>query len=88
MAPTVSAKAKVRTAAIEIRGAKEGRRFSFALNQSMGSLRLFSAIKKAAPVVPPANEMGRRHRTTLSVSELSVDSTVSLPVGLGRKPFK
>ncbi|KAI0510670.1 hypothetical protein KFK09_011279 [Dendrobium nobile] len=89
MAPTVSAKAKVRATAMDSGGgAKESKRFSFALSQSIGSLRLFSAMKKAAPVVPTAKKAGGKHRSMLSVGQLSVDSTVSLPAGLGKRPFK
>ncbi|XP_020599052.1 LOW QUALITY PROTEIN: protein IQ-DOMAIN 14-like [Phalaenopsis equestris] len=89
MAPTVSAKAKVKAAAMESgRGAKEGRRFSFALSQSIGSLKLFSAMKIVAPPVPPPKVVSGRHRSTPSVGELSVDSTVSLPAGIGRRPSR
>ncbi|KAK8961022.1 Protein IQ-DOMAIN 14 [Platanthera guangdongensis] len=86
MAPTVSAKAKVRPAATEGGGGgKVGkRRLSFALSQSIGSLRMFYSTKEA----PPVKLSGGKHRPTTSVGELSVDSTVSLPAGLLRRPFK
>ncbi|XP_010927902.2 protein IQ-DOMAIN 13 [Elaeis guineensis] len=82
MAPTASAKAKVRSLA-EDRDGK--RRFSFGLDQSIGSLQwskgesLFAATRDAG-----SQRMGAgKHKKTLSV-----DSTVSLPAGVGRRPFK
>ncbi|XP_008790579.1 protein IQ-DOMAIN 14-like [Phoenix dactylifera] len=82
MAPTASARAKVRTLAEDYDGK---RRFSFGLGQSVGSLQWskggspFAAAKDAG-----SQRMGAgKHKTTLSV-----DSTVSLPAGVGRTPFK
>jgi len=92
MAPTVSAKAKVRdgqgAGADRYNGGKK--RFSFSLTQSIGSLRwgkgpLFAAKE---PAVPVQSMLSKRHRSTNSIGGLSVDSTVSLPAGVGRKPFK
>ncbi|ONK56890.1 uncharacterized protein A4U43_C10F14300 [Asparagus officinalis] len=93
MAPTVSAKAKVRENQID--GGRDGRngekkKFSFSLTQSIGSLRwgkgpLFAAAKEPVTVQRAARG---KHRSTNSIGGASVDSTVSLPVGVGRKPFK
>ncbi|XP_010242710.1 PREDICTED: protein IQ-DOMAIN 14-like [Nelumbo nucifera] len=92
MAPTISAKAKVRT----LSNLKEGsptpsqeakRRLSFPLTQSIGSLRwnkgsLFSSKDSMS------QRISGKHKSTPSIGNLSVDSTISLPVGVGRKPFK
>lgn len=89
MAPTVSAKAKVRAYSIpkERSAAATPRhdskkRLSFPLTQSIGSLRwnkgsLFSG-----------KDSSSQRMLGLSISNLSVDSTISLPAGVGRKRFK
>ncbi|XP_008788229.1 protein IQ-DOMAIN 14-like [Phoenix dactylifera] len=83
MTPTASAKAKSRALATDHEGKP---RFSFRFGQSIGSLQgsLFAATKDAG-----SQRMGSgKHKKTLSVGGLSVDSTVSMPAGVGRRPFK
>ncbi|KAG1328270.1 hypothetical protein COCNU_01G022040 [Cocos nucifera] len=84
MVPTASAKAKVRSSLAADHEGK--RRFSFGLGQSIGSLRWspFAAGKDAGS---QRTGMGK-HKKTFSVGGLSVDSTLSLPAGVGRRPFK
>ncbi|XP_040383714.1 protein IQ-DOMAIN 14 isoform X2 [Oryza brachyantha] len=79
--------------------AQEKPRFSFGLGQSIGSWAKSPFWKGAGggsvqPSIssrvgtPAASVAGGRHRPTRSVSELSVDSAVSMPAGLGRRPYK
>ncbi|XP_042520649.1 protein IQ-DOMAIN 14 [Macadamia integrifolia] len=91
MVPTVSAKAKVRANNPKERetmvSSSHGRRrrLSFPLTQSIGSLRwnkVFSTKDSSS------HRMLEKNQTLQSIGNLSVDSTVSLPVGVGRKPFK
>ncbi|PKA61571.1 Protein IQ-domain 14 [Apostasia shenzhenica] len=92
MAPTASAKAKVRSNVEEGGGSgrRDGRKFNFALRQSIGSLRLFSTMKGADPPNRPAAAatMAGRHRNSRSIGELSVDSAVSMPAEIGRMRYK
>ncbi|WVZ67855.1 hypothetical protein U9M48_016877 [Paspalum notatum var. saurae] len=98
MTPTLSASAKARARAQLLqqqqqqKAAQEKPRFSFGLGQSIGSWAK-SPFWKAGPPssrvgTPAASVAGGRHRPTRSISGLSVDSTVSMPAGLGRRPFK
>lgn len=99
MAPTVSAKAKVRgsgssskersTPATPIGGGESKRRLSFPLTQTFaGSFKwnrgsFFSNGKDSA-----ASQRGlTKHQSLHAMGNLSVDSTVSLPAGVGRRPF-
>ncbi|XP_047061627.1 protein IQ-DOMAIN 13-like [Lolium rigidum] len=103
MTPTMSASAKARARAHvlqqqldkERRAAEQKPRFSFGLGQSIGSWAKTPFWKGGGgqPSVPPsrmgtpaASVAGRRHRR--SVSGLSVDSTVSMPAGVGRRTFR
>uniref|UniRef100_A0ACD5WIQ7 Uncharacterized protein n=1 Tax=Avena sativa TaxID=4498 RepID=A0ACD5WIQ7_AVESA len=103
MTPTLSASAKARARAQmlqqqldkERRAAEQKPRFSFGLGQSIGSWAKSPFWKGGGdPSVPPSRAGtpaasvagGRRHRR--SVSGLSVDSTVSMPAGVGRRTFK
>ncbi|KAF0920480.1 hypothetical protein E2562_035379 [Oryza meyeriana var. granulata] len=101
MTPTLSAKARARAQLLkkqqekQAQAAQEKPRFSFGLGQSIGSWAKSPFWKGSAqPSVssrvgtPAASVAGGRHRSTRSVSELSVDSAVSMPAGLGRRPFK
>lgn len=77
MAPTVSAKAKVKA---KVHEKNEDKRFS------LGSIKWGkgSFWKETAP-----SEVSRRHRKTLSItSGISIDSAVSMPVVVGRRPFR
>ena len=102
MTPTMSASAKARARAQvlqqqldkERRASEQKPRFSFGLGQSIGSWAKSPFWKGGGePSVAPSSRAGtpaasvaggRRHRR--SVSGLSVDSTVSMPAGVGRRP--
>ncbi|XP_062207752.1 protein IQ-DOMAIN 13-like [Phragmites australis] len=98
MTPTMSASAKARARAhlqqLQQKAAQEKPRFSFGLGQSIGGWTKSPFWKggdeqSSSRVGTPVTSMaGGRHRSTRSISSLSVDSTVSMPTGLGRRPFK
>lgn len=92
MTPTVSAKAKVRANSNPKErypvtpSAESKRRLSFPLGQGIGSFKwnkgtLFSSKDSTSQRVI------ERHQSLQSTGNLSVDSTVSLPATVGRKPF-
>lgn len=92
MAPTVSAKAKVRASGNPRESfpgtpsSESKRRLSFPLTQGIGSFKwtkgsLFSSKD------PRSQRMLDKNQSLQSLGNLSVDSTVSLPAGVGRKPF-
>lgn len=104
MAPTVSAKAKVRASsnprersfgsAGSVGGGTPNsdsrRRLSFPLPQGIGSFKwakgsLFSSNKD--PVPSSHNRTPDNYQSLESLGNVSVDSTVSLPARVGRKPF-
>ena len=72
------------------KAAQEKPRFSFGLGQGIGSWAKSPFWKAPSSRVgtPAASVAGGRHRPTRSISGLSVDSTVSMPAGIGRRPFK
>lgn len=91
MAPTVSAKAKVRANSnpkerFPGTPSSEKRRLSFPLTQGIGSFKwnkgsLFSNKDSSS-------QRGLdKHQSLQSIGNLSVDSTVSMPATVGRKPF-
>ncbi|XP_058102500.1 protein IQ-DOMAIN 13 [Magnolia sinica] len=86
MVPTVSAKAKVRAHSIpKERSAAPAervskKRLSFPLTHSIGAL--FTGKDSTS------QRMSGNHKSLQSIGNLSVDSTISLPVGVGRKPFQ
>ncbi|XP_026444512.1 protein IQ-DOMAIN 14-like [Papaver somniferum] len=93
MTPTVSAQAKVRSHSnpkdrlLATPDREQKRRLSFPLTQSIGSMRwgkspLFSSKDSSSRSVLGKNQ------PVHSVGNVSVDSTVSLPPHLGRRPFK
>ncbi|XP_010258470.1 PREDICTED: protein IQ-DOMAIN 14 isoform X2 [Nelumbo nucifera] len=94
MAPTVSAKAKVRSQStpkgrplVSTPSQELKKRFSFPLNQSIGSLRwnkgsIFSSKDSSS------QRITGKHKSMQSISNLSVDSSISLPIGIGRKSFE
>ncbi|PUZ53525.1 hypothetical protein GQ55_5G058100 [Panicum hallii var. hallii] len=98
MTPTLSASAKARARAQLLqqqhqqqqKAAQEKPRFSFGLGQSIGSWAKSPFWKAPSSRVgtPAASVAGGRHRPTRSISGLSVDSSVSMPAGIGRRPFK
>ncbi|KAG2602548.1 hypothetical protein PVAP13_5KG696000 [Panicum virgatum] len=94
MTPTLSASAKARARAQLLlqqqKAAQEKPRFSFGLGQGIGSWAKSPFWKAPSSRVgtPAASAAGGRHRPTRSISGLSVDSTVSMPAGIGRRPFK
>ncbi|TVU36197.1 hypothetical protein EJB05_18119 [Eragrostis curvula] len=100
---SASAKARARAQLLERqrqqqqKAAQEKPRFSFGLGQSIGSWAKSpfwkggggggapsSSSRMGTPAASVAG--GGRHRR--SISGLSVDSTVSMPAGIGRRPFK
>ncbi|KAK6914492.1 IQ motif, EF-hand binding site [Dillenia turbinata] len=92
LTPTISAKAKVRANSNpkdrfpSTPGSEPKRRLSFPLAQNMGSFKwnngsLFSGKDSSSQRVLGKNQ------PLQSLGDLSVDSTVSLPAGVGRKPF-
>ncbi|GLT91571.1 hypothetical protein SLE2022_094530 [Rubroshorea leprosula] len=93
MTPTVSAKAKVRPSSIPKErylgtpSSESKRRLSFPLTQGIGSFKwnkgsFFSGKKDSS------SQRGLDKRQSLqSIGNLSVDSTVSMPATVGRKPF-
>ncbi|KAF8364578.1 hypothetical protein HHK36_033450 [Tetracentron sinense] len=93
MVPTVSAKAKVR-AYSNLRerfpatsNHEQKRRLSFPLTQSIGSIRWNKGSLFSNKDYDSQKVLGK-HRSTQSIGNMSVDSTVSLPAGVGRKAFK
>ncbi|EES01898.1 protein IQ-DOMAIN 14 [Sorghum bicolor] len=99
MTPTLSASAKARARAHlqqQQKAAQEKPRFSFGLGQSIGSWAKSpfwkagggGGLPSSRVATPAASVAGGRHRSTRSISGLSVDSTVSMPAGIGRRPFK
>ncbi|KAF8369284.1 hypothetical protein HHK36_032707 [Tetracentron sinense] len=93
MVPTVSAKAKVR-AYSNLRerfpatsNHEQKRRLSFPLTQSIGSFRWNKGSLFSNKDYDSQKVLGK-HRSTQSIGNMSVDSTVSLPAGVGRKAFK
>ncbi|POO02036.1 IQ motif, EF-hand binding site [Trema orientale] len=91
MNPTVSAKAKARASSnpkerFMATPSSEKRRLSFPLTQGIGSFKW----NKGSFFSSKDNSSGRvldKHQSLHSVGNLSVDSTVSLPAAVGRKPF-
>ncbi|XWS35344.1 hypothetical protein CRYUN_Cryun21dG0117600 [Craigia yunnanensis] len=92
MTPTVSANAKVRASSnpkerfMGTPGSESKRRLSFPLTQGIGSFRwskgtLFSGKDSSS-------QRGLdKHQSLQSIGNLSVDSTISMPATVGRKPF-
>ncbi|XP_020088802.1 protein IQ-DOMAIN 14-like [Ananas comosus] len=99
MAPTASAMARVRAHHADhhqLRRREEKRRRPFSFARWIGGAKeaaappsssSTSAIAAAAAAAAAEGRRGK-HRSTLSISGFSVDSTVSLPAGVGRRPFK
>ncbi|KAK3166218.1 hypothetical protein QOZ80_1AG0042920 [Eleusine coracana subsp. coracana] len=100
MTPTLSASAKARARAQLLqrqrqqqeKAAQEKPRFSFGLGQGIGTWAKSPFWKQQQPtpsrVATPAASVAGRHRPTRSIGALSVDSTVSMPAGIGRPLFK
>lgn len=92
MTPTVSAKAKARASSnpkerfMGTPGSESKRRLSFPLTHGIGSFKwskgsLFSGKDSSS-------QRGlEKHQSLQSIGNLSVDSTVSMPATVGRKPF-
>ncbi|CAL5394796.1 unnamed protein product [Camellia sinensis] len=90
MTPTVSAKAKVRTNSNPNRfpGTLSGdsnskRRFSFPLTPNIGSFKWNKGSTKDST----SQRVSEKDQSLQSVGDLSIDSTVSMPAAVGRKPF-
>ncbi|KAF8086057.1 hypothetical protein N665_0636s0029 [Sinapis alba] len=101
MAPTVSAKAKVRPNSNpkeRVMGtpsvSSETRRMSYPLTQqgldmfrwNKGSLHMSNSGSHRGPG-SPGGVVLEKHKTLKSVGNLSIDTTVSMPATVGRKPF-
>lgn len=89
MAPTVSAKAKVKARVQEKH--EDKRRFSFGIGQGIkwGKGSFWKDTASSERISNAPSEVSRRHRPTLSVaSGISIDSAVSMPVVVGRRPFR
>lgn len=96
MSPTVSAKAKARptgnpkdwltsTAASE---SSSKRRFSFPLTQNIGSS--FKWNKRSSSKDSTASQAQMvlgKHKSPRSIGDLSMDSAISMPAAVGRRPF-
>ncbi|KAL3621640.1 IQ-domain [Castilleja foliolosa] len=86
MVPTVSAKAKARANSnprerfLRTPGSESSRRYSFPLTPNVGSFKGGGSNKDTA------SQMGKDDLAR-SIGEFSVDSTVSMPALVGRKPF-
>uniref|UniRef100_A0A5B6ZHM1 DUF4005 domain-containing protein n=2 Tax=Davidia involucrata TaxID=16924 RepID=A0A5B6ZHM1_DAVIN len=90
MAPTVSAKAKVRPNSNPkdrfpgTPGSTESkRRFSFPLTPNLGSFKWNKGSSKDST----SQRALEKHPSLHSMGDLSVDSTISMPAAVGRKPF-
>lgn len=88
MAPTLSAKAKVRASSNpreRLGGTPTStdskRRLSFPLSQGIGSFKWSKGFSSKDQRVPD------KFQTLESIGNVSVDSTLSLPARVGRKPF-
>ena len=86
MVPTVSAKAKARDGPPATPEGK--RRFSFGLTQSIGSIRWSKGSSVLSTKDSESKRMSGRHRPMHSIGNLSMDSTISLPVGVGGRSFR
>ncbi|KAJ9558722.1 hypothetical protein OSB04_013336 [Centaurea solstitialis] len=97
MSPTVSAKAKARptgnpkdrlasTAASET---SSKRRFSFPLTQNIGSSFKWNkrSSSKDSTVEVPAPRVLEKHKSPRSIGDMSMDSAISMPATVGRRPF-
>ncbi|KAJ3678177.1 hypothetical protein LUZ60_001980 [Juncus effusus] len=82
MAPTVSAKAKIKSRALE----KQNEKKRFNLGQSIfGKGHFWKDLGQSEKEI----ERRIKHRSSLSIgSGFSIDSAVSMPVVVGRRPFK
>ncbi|XP_038691390.1 protein IQ-DOMAIN 14-like [Tripterygium wilfordii] len=83
MSPTVSAKAKVK-ASPSSSSTESKRRLSFPLAQGFGSFKWnkFSSKDSAS-----SHKILDKNQSLQSIGNLSIDSTVSMPAGVGRRPF-
>ncbi|GFY81312.1 hypothetical protein Acr_01g0011210 [Actinidia rufa] len=89
MTPTVSAKAKVRPSSNpreRFPGTPSGdskRRFSFPLTPNIGSFKWNKGSSKDST----SQRVLEKHQSLQSIGDLSIDSTISMPAAVGRKPF-
>ncbi|THG02974.1 hypothetical protein TEA_011466 [Camellia sinensis var. sinensis] len=98
MVPTVSAKAKVRAGSnprerfpgtpSSVGGGGGGdskRRFSFPLTPNIGSFKWNKGGSSKESTTP--QRVLEKHSSLQSIDDLSIDSTISMPAAVGRKPF-
>uniref|UniRef100_A0A5B6ZIF6 DUF4005 domain-containing protein n=2 Tax=Davidia involucrata TaxID=16924 RepID=A0A5B6ZIF6_DAVIN len=89
MTPTVSAKARLRAYSNpkdRFQGtpsSESKRRFSFPLTPNLGS----SNWNKGSSKDSTSQRVLEKHTALHSIGDLSVDSTISMPAAVGRKPF-
>uniref|UniRef100_A0A803P0I3 DUF4005 domain-containing protein n=1 Tax=Cannabis sativa TaxID=3483 RepID=A0A803P0I3_CANSA len=97
MNPTASAKAKARASSnpkerfMATPSSESKRRLSFPLTQGIGSFKWnkgsFFSNKDNSSSRALEQHQKNQHQSAPSVGNMSVDSTVSLPAGVGRRPF-
>lgn len=91
MTPTVSAKAKVRPNSNPkdrfpgTPSNESKRRFSFPLTPNIGSFKWNKGSSKDSTTSQRMLE--KHHQSPRSIGDFSVDSTISMPATVGRKPF-
>ncbi|KAG2721847.1 hypothetical protein I3843_02G085000 [Carya illinoinensis] len=92
MTPTFSARAKVRAGSNPKErfpgtpGSESNRRISLPSTQGMGSFK-WNKGSLSSNKDSSSQRMLDQNQSLQSIGDLSVDSTVSLPAGVGRKPF-
>ncbi|XP_068646717.1 protein IQ-DOMAIN 13-like [Aristolochia californica] len=94
MAPTESAKAKARAQSnlnersTSTPSGKTKKRMTFALGQSIGSIRWSKGMSFFSGSDSGSKLKGGTPEAIHSIGNVSVDSTVSLPAAVGSKPFR
>lgn len=93
MTPTVSAKAKVRPNSNPKErfpgtpSSESQRRLSFPLTQGIGSFKWKKGSLLSTSKDSSSQRVLDKNQSLQSIGNLSVDSTVSMPATVGRKPF-
>lgn len=93
MAPTVSAKSKARASSnprerfMGTPSSESKRRLSFPLAQSIASFKWNKASFFSNNKDSSSQRILDKNQSLQSIGNLSIDSTVSMPAGVGRKPF-
>ncbi|XP_020422292.1 protein IQ-DOMAIN 14 isoform X1 [Prunus persica] len=93
MAPTMSAKAKARAGSnprerfVGTPSSESKRRLSFPLTQGIGSFKWNKASFFSNNKDSSSQRILDKNQPPQSLGNLSIDSTVSMPAGVGRRPF-